>query len=106
MREKFTHTSKCCYLRVLYLYPTCFSKEPQWERTTRIIKCTFDRFLTGGGISDEEWLYFDYKYLNENLFTCEELRKVITHQNYYLITNPTISFYFSTSHGIHLVILN
>lgn len=58
----------------LLMSKICF-KEPQWERTTSIRKCTFATFLNADNIAEDEWLYFDYKYLNENLFGCEELKK-------------------------------
>lgn len=50
-------------------------KEPQWERTTKTRKCTFEKFLRGS-FSEDEWVYFDYKYLNDNLLNCKEFKKV------------------------------
>lgn len=54
-----------------------FSKEPQWENQTEIIKGKFDFFLNQITESDPKiWLYFDYKYLNDFLLNATDLRNV------------------------------
>ncbi|CAG9830161.1 unnamed protein product [Diabrotica balteata] len=40
------------------------SKEPQWERKTKLLKGDFEYFLNLAQNNTTEWLYFDYKQLN------------------------------------------
>lgn len=56
-----------------------FSKEPQWENQTPVVKGKFDFFLNHIVESDpKQWLYFDYKYLNHFLMNATDLRNVHT----------------------------
>lgn len=54
-----------------------YTKSPQWERTTKVIKTSFDYFLEHGMSNNcDKWLYFDYKHLSNNLTKCQILRDV------------------------------
>lgn len=53
------------------------TKEPQWERKTKKIKYTFQQFLEQTeSPTKQNWLYFDYKYLNSILLNASNFRKV------------------------------
>ncbi|KAF5292287.1 hypothetical protein FQA39_LY03321 [Lamprigera yunnana] len=54
------------------------TKEPQFENSTNVIHLTFDQFLAKIEQSDNEWLYFDYKYLRSWFVDLPELRKHIS----------------------------
>lgn len=65
-----------------------FSREPQWENHTQIVKGKFDFFLNHITETDPKtWLYFDYKYLNNFLLSATDLRNV-----HKIITLPCILF--------------
>lgn len=54
-----------------------YTKEPQWERQTEVIKGKFDFFLNQTQSDANNWLYFDYKYLNNMLLNATNLRNVL-----------------------------
>lgn len=53
-----------------------FSREPQWEKQTNIIKGKFDFFLAQSESDTKQWLYFDYKHLKNVLVNASDLQNV------------------------------
>ncbi|KAG5896363.1 hypothetical protein JTB14_005841 [Gonioctena quinquepunctata] len=51
--------------------------QPQWERKTRLFEETFEYFLKHTQGDSLEWLYFDYKYLNNCFNNVHKLRSEI-----------------------------
>ncbi|CAH0550028.1 unnamed protein product [Brassicogethes aeneus] len=79
-----------------------YTKNPQWERTTKIEHMKFDDFLTTMETNSKKWLYFDYKYLKDWLSNVEELKNEISWEAFGF---PELNFEHSTlwigSKGAH-----
>lgn len=53
------------------------SDEPCWERRCKSTNMTFKKFVDTAS-SNEEWMYFDYKYLHQWFSADDEIYKVST----------------------------
>lgn len=55
------------------------SDEPCWERRCKVTKMTFKDFVaTAPSKLNEEWMYFDYKYLHQWFSADDDINKVGT----------------------------
>lgn len=58
------------------------SDEPCWERRCSVKKMTFKNFVDTS-VSSDEWMYFDYKYLNQWFNGVDDFNKVNTYTSSY-----------------------
>ncbi|XP_063932636.1 HSPB1-associated protein 1 isoform X2 [Zophobas morio] len=70
-----------------------FTKEPQWERKTVTKNATFKEFLSSMTTENQNWMYFDYKYLKEWFHGIKDLKDSI---NWSKFGFPELTFEDST----------